>query len=69
MLFLAGTLGLMAGVTAYLIYKAVITQNFALLAIVPAVLLTSIPMVNAVRRLRASAARGSSTPTGSRGDA
>ena len=52
-LFIACTLGVMAGVTGYLAYKVAISENFALLAIAPAVLLTCIPMVNALRRLLA----------------
>lgn len=52
-LFIACVLGIMAGVTAYLVYKSVISENVALLAIVPALLFTSIPAVNALRRLLA----------------
>ena len=51
-LFIASVLGIMVGVSVYLVYKAVLNQNFALLAILPALLLTSIPMLNALRRLR-----------------
>lgn len=50
---MASVLGILAGVTGYLVYKATLTENFALLAVIPAVLVTSIPMVNALRRLLA----------------
>lgn len=52
MLFLWGVLGVAFGACAFLVFKAVGSGNFALLAIVPAVVLTQVPMVIALVRLR-----------------
>lgn len=57
-LFISCALGIAAGITAYLAYKATLTENFALLAVVPAVLVTCIPMVNALRRLLVQQRKG-----------
>lgn len=52
MLFLWGVLGVAFGACAFLAFKAISTENYTLLAIVPAVVLTQVPMVIALVRLR-----------------
>ena len=51
MLFLSGVLGVMAGVGAYLLYKAVQRDNFALVAVLLPMLIAAIPLVKSLRRL------------------
>lgn len=52
MLFIAAVLGVMAGSGAVLAFKAIAVRNYALLAILPALVVTAIPLLLAFVRLR-----------------
>lgn len=51
-LFIWAVLGIMVGVSAYLLYKALQSENYALLAVLPALALTAIPMVRSLVSLK-----------------
>lgn len=58
-LLLSVILGMMAGVTVYLAFKAVTSGNLVLLVVVLPLAIMSVPMVRGLIELRRSAAAGS----------
>lgn len=56
-LFISVVLGLMVGVTVYLIQRAITVGNPVLIVVVLPMFLTAIPMVRALIRLRKKTAR------------
>ena len=51
-LFISAMLGFMVGVGAYLAYKTVRSGNVALLAVLPVLFITAIPMLRTLARLK-----------------